>query len=119
MDTSDTSRRRSLRRREEKSYTEIGEPEYLIDDDSSPNSPVKSNAKGGASVDKHSNSELPNNHRSTTNNHHSTISNGDVEMESEESDDDGPLEPLPLPKVRKTEVFFNLSLESQLWHNCE
>ena len=35
-----------------------------------------------------------------TNNKATPLSNGDVEMESDEDDDDGrPLEPLPLPKV--------------------
>lgn len=41
-------------------------------------------------------SKQPNNHAE---NNALPLSNGDVEMESDEDDDDGPLEPLPLPKV--------------------
>lgn len=82
------SRRRSLRKREGKSYTEFGETDiYFEDDNSGPNSPVKG-----------LNSRKPNAHK--MNSESAPVSNGDVEMESEDdSDDDGPLEPLPLPKV--------------------
>ena len=97
MDTSDTGRRRSLRRREEKSYAET--PELIYDDDSSsPNSPTKGTTGKSLHNPIPSVKDLAkNDHHVTTNN---TISNGDVEMESDEESDDGaPLPPLPLPKV--------------------
>lgn len=64
----ESSRRRSLRKREEKSYVES--PDLLFEEE----------VKAGRGL-------------KTMN---SVISNGDVEMESE--DDDEPLDPLPLPK---------------------
>ena len=43
------------------------------------------------------------------------VSNGDVEMESEDdSDDDGPLEPLPLPKVSQKFIWL-LSIGRRCW----
>ena len=89
---SEGTRRRSTRKREGKSYAELGETDFFLDDENSvPTSPLKGANSGGAtsvaSVIRQAN------------NHHSTpLSNGDIEMESED-DDDSPLEPLPLPKV--------------------
>ena len=68
----ESSRRRSLRKREEKSYVES--PDLLFEEEVKAGRGLKTMA--------------------------SVISNGDVEMESE--DDDEPLDPLPLPKVRVT-----------------
>lgn len=77
-----------MRKREGKSYAEFGESDiYFEEDNSGPNSPVKG-----------LNSRNSNPHK--MNAESAPVSNGDVEMESEDdSDDDGPLEPLPLPKV--------------------
>lgn len=86
MDSTEGSRRRSLRKREGKSYAEFGDADFIIDEDGSvPGSPVK--AVSGNAVTNSISATAP-------------ISNGDVEMESEDDEDDnGPLEPLPLPKV--------------------
>ena len=91
----ESGRRRSLRKREGKSYAEFGEVDFMIEDENSvPTSPLKGANSGGAT----SASVI----RQTNHHNNSTpLSNGDVEMESEDDDDDdGPLEPLPLPKVR-------------------
>jgi len=94
---SEGTRRRSTRKREGKSYAELGETDFFLDDENSvPTSPLKGANSGGAtsvaSVIRQAN------------NHHSTpLSNGDIEMESED-DDDSPLEPLPLPKELSAEV---------------
>ena len=99
---SEGTRRRSTRKREGKSYAELGETDFFLDDENSvPTSPLKGANSGGAtsvaSVIRQAN------------NHHSTpLSNGDIEMESED-DDDSPLEPLPLPKVSQW-FFFNLKI---------
>ena len=65
----------------------------LSEEKSGPNSPLKGNRRGSVNNS--------NNHNKAT-----PLSNGDVEMESaEDSDDDGPLEPLPLPKVSHFYLF--------------
>ena len=104
---SDGSRRRSLRKREGKSYAEFGEADFIIDDDNSvPTSPLKGANSGGAT------SVIRN---QASNHHNSTpLSNGDIEMESED-DDDTPLEPLPLPKVSPCFIFKRFQLDMQ---NC-
>ena len=105
MDANEPSRRRSLRKREGKSYAEFGEADFIIDEDNSESAAGNSPLKGGVN----------NSHSNRTNSHsvsaaasggmaaasNNVLSNGDVEMESEDDDDDGPLEPLPLPKVRQ------------------
>ena len=96
----ESGRRRSLRKREGKSYAEFGEADFIIDDDNSvPTSPLKGASSGGAtsasSVIRHQA-----NHNNST-----PLSNGDIEMESEDDEDDGPLEPLPLPKVGPILIF--------------
>jgi len=73
----ESSRRRSLRKREEKSYVES--PDLIFEEETSSSSSNK-----GKNV----------------------VSNGDVEMESD--DDDEPLDPLPLPKVRNPSDYFSL-----------
>lgn len=97
METNE-GRRRSLRKREGKSYAEFGEADFIIEDnDSVPTSPLKGARDSGGAT---STVIRPNHHNSQQN-----TSNGDVEMESEDdSDDDGPLEPLPLPKELTAEV---------------
>ena len=77
-----------MRKREGKSYAEFGESDiYFEEDNSGPNSPVKGLNSRNSKTNKMNSEPAP-------------VSNGDVEMESEDdSDDDGPLEPLPLPKV--------------------
>ena len=82
----ESSRRRSLRKREEKSYVES--PDLIFEDETSSSSSNK-----GKNL-KH------------------VVSNGDVEMESD--DEDEPLDPLPLPKVRHHEKVDPL-LPTQLW----
>jgi hypothetical protein len=86
-------RRRSMRKREGKSYAEFGESDiYFEEDNSGPNSPVKGLNSRNSNAHKLNAESAP-------------VSNGDVEMESEDdSDDDGPLEPLPLPKELPLEV---------------
>ena len=92
---SEGGRRRSLRKREGKSYAEFGDADFIIEDDNStPGSPIK-----GAHHPRHSNA-----HKMNSDNNHS-ISNGDVDMESASEDDEGPLDPLPLPKVRPNFIF--------------
>jgi len=88
------SRRRSMRKREGKSYAEFGESDiYFEEDNSGPNSPVKGLNSRNSKTHKMNSETAP------------AVSNGDVEMESEDdSDDDGPLEPLPLPKELPLEV---------------
>lgn len=96
--------RRSLRKREGKSYNEDGFDNLIFDDDNSaPGSPIKgANKKTTRQNSTKSNSNNPKMNDNTTGNSNAVNSNGDVEMESEDdSDDDGPLEPLPVPKVRK------------------
>lgn len=102
LDANEPSRRRSLRKREGKSYAEFGEADFIIDEDNSESAAGNSPLKGGVN----------NSHSNRTNSHsvsaaasggmaaasNNVLSNGDVEMESEDDDDDGPLEPLPLPK---------------------
>ena len=73
----ESSRRRSLRKREEKSYVES--PDLIFEEEGSSH---KRGALGSSGLKTVA----------------SVISNGDVEMESD--DDDEPLDPLPLPKVR-------------------
>ncbi len=75
----ESSRRRSLRKREEKSYVES--PDLIFEEEGS--SHKRGMALGASGLKTVA----------------SVISNGDVEMESD--DDDEPLDPLPLPKVRK------------------
>ncbi len=77
----ESSRRRSLRKREEKSYVES--PDLIFEEEGSSH---KRGALGGSGLKTVA----------------SVISNGDVEMESD--DDDEPLDPLPLPKVRDPEL---------------
>ena len=89
---SDGTRRRSMRKREGKSYAEIGEAELFFEDENSvPTSPLKGANSGGAT-------SVATVIRQANNHHSTPLSNGDIEMESED-DDDSPLEPLPLPKV--------------------
>ena len=97
FEANDGPRRRSLRKREGKSYAEFGEADFIIEEDhSEPGSPLK-HPGGGHHI-------RPNSHPPTSSlaalNSSAPVSNGDVEMESDDEDDDGPLEPLPLPKVR-------------------
>ena len=89
--------RRSLRKREGKSYNEDGFDNLIFDDDNSaPGSPIKGANKKTTRQNSKSNSNPKINDTANV------VSNGDVEMPSEDdSDDDGPLEPLPIPKVRK------------------
>ena len=88
----ESSRRRSLRKREEKSYVES--PDLIFEEETSSSS--------------------------STNKGKNVVSNGDVEMESD--DDDEPLEPLPLPKVRnKSAIALKLALKHYFssanhWH---
>ena len=74
----ESSRRRSLRKREEKSYVES--PDLIFEDEGSSHK-GRGSGSGGLNVKTVA----------------AVISNGDVEMESD--DDDEPLDPLPLPKV--------------------
>ena len=106
METNE-GRRRSLRKREGKSYAEFGEADFIIEDnDSVPTSPLKGARDSGGAT---STVIRPNHHNSQQSN-----SNGDVEMESEDdSEDDGPLEPLPLPKVRPIkQLFYEFLMEN-------
>ena len=76
----------------------------LGEDKSGPNSPLKGGKRRGSEA-ANANSRPNNsggNSDHNTNNKATPLSNGDVEMESDEDDDDGrPLEPLPLPKVSR------------------
>ena len=72
----ESSRRRSLRKREEKSYVES--PDLIFEEEGSSHNKGRGQALKVATAA-------------------TVLSNGDVEMESE--DDDEPLDPLPLPKV--------------------
>ena len=81
----ESSRRRSLRKREEKSYVES--PDLIFEDDGGRRIADGGSASKGRLTVKAA----------------AVISNGDVEMESE--DDDEPLDPLPLPKVGNTQSF--------------
>ena len=96
------SGRRSLRKREGKTYVEDDFDFMLGEDKSGPNSPLKGGKRRGSEA-ANANSRPNNsggNSDHNTNNKATPLSNGDVEMESDEDDDDGrPLEPLPLPKV--------------------
>jgi len=99
--------RRSLRKREGKSYNEDGFDNLIFDDDNSaPGSPIKgANKKTTRQNSTKSNSNNPKMNDNTTGNSNAVNSNGDVEMESEDdSDDDGPLEPLPVPKELPVDV---------------
>lgn len=115
---SDEPRRRSLRKREGKSYAEFGETDFIIEEDNSePGSPLRGAVNhSGAGVG--AGAHLPpsalaasgamasarfNNSNSAPASSGQPLSNGDVEMESDD-DDDGPLEPLPLPKELPPEV---------------
>jgi len=94
---SDGTRRRSMRKREGKSYAEIGEAELFFEDENSvPTSPLKGANSGGAT-------SVATVIRQANNHHSTPLSNGDIEMESED-DDDTPLEPLPMPKELSAEV---------------
>ena len=96
-DSDRANQRRSLRKREGKSYNEDGFDNLIFDDDNSaPGSPIKGANKKTTRQNSKSNSNPKINDTANV------VSNGDVEMPSEDdSDDDGPLEPLPIPKVRK------------------
>ena len=88
--------RRSLRKREEKSYTET--PDFIIEEDLG----RKGRQLGKSALATHTNNSNSTEDRSAAagpgNSTTNALSNGDVVMESDD-DDDGPLEPLPLPKV--------------------
>ena len=92
--------RRSLRKREEKSYVES--PDFIIDDllkgqgNASPATNGPHSPAGGGGGANHNSHHHPLKDGIMSN---SIISNGDVEMESEEEDDGAPLPHLPEPKV--------------------
>ena len=115
--------RRSLRKREGKSYNEDGFDNLIFDDDNSaPGSPIKgANKKTTRQNSTKSNSNNPKMNDNTTGNSNAVNSNGDVEMESEDdSDDDGPLEPLPVPKVRKRiKSFFSATTDIFILHKVK
>ena len=107
------SGRRSLRKREGKTYVEDDFDFMLGEDKSGPNSPLKGGKRRGSEA-ANANSRPNNsggNSDHNTNNKATPLSNGDVEMESDEDDDDGrPLEPLPLPKVSQFYYYFQKKL---------
>ena len=106
LEANDGPRRRSLRKREGKSYAEFGEGDFIIEEDhSEPGSPLKSlsagHERGGRDLRPNSHAANPLSSVALNSSATAPVSNGDVEMESDvdDDDDDGPLEPLPLPKV--------------------
>ena len=89
-DSDRANQRRSLRKREGKSYNEDGFDNLIFDDDNSaPGSPIKgANKKTTRQNSTKSNSNNPKMNDNTTGNSNAVNSNGDVEMESEDDSDD-------------------------------